>query len=708
VPTVPKYNDNNTEVTPSLDSGITGARATAQTFGAGVGDAMAGFGRGVDQLSDTISKNALRLQDDLNSAHETELFIHAIEQSGQYKNKLNSLEGKAALDYYNNGYITDLKKVIDETGANANPAVRKKFEQDFKRRLSYDIVNGASYAATQMKKYTNDASNARIELAKRSAAEAHEDDKQFQSLVDDTIGTVKQQGMSNGWGEESTKLEVEKKRSELWNSRISAMAEKDPFRAKSLYETNKDQITGTEQYKTEHTIRQNLVRVGSKIKADEALAGFEPGTISEDLVKEVKVLEGFREKPYWDFKQHTVGYGTRARSPDEKVTEEEADKRLRDELGRSANVVDQLNPNLPAGTRNALISLTFNAGSGWTQSGLGRKIQEGDIEGAKENFVQYNKAGGEVNPGLVSRRAKEASWWGGDSQELGSINANSTESRVTRAVRQGKDVAKEIFPNDPGSQADFADAYEKRIRGEFNNMRRQVKDNERELKYTVQQELIGTEKRPTKLEELSPAAQQAYGNMDGLAQSKVREQLLKNSKTDVPMTVGRLQLSQQLKGLAATDPQAFADLDVSTVDLPQRQKNELLQQQIKVKQTGQQEVKLNQYLGSVRDLLRTAGVTQEKDNEEKNKKYNQFVGASIDALKEFELDKKHFPTEAERREIAANLLRVTQESSWLNWTSEKRAFEDKGAPVKVNTPDEARALKAGTRFVTPDGRTGTR
>jgi hypothetical protein len=28
-------------------------------------------------------------------------------------------------------------------------------------------------------------------------------------------------------------------------------------------------------------------------------------------------------------------------------------------------------------------------------------------------------------------------------------------------------------------------------------------------------------------------------------------------------------------------------------------------------------------------------------------------------------------------------------------------------PVKVNTPEEARALKPGTKFITPDGRTGT-
>jgi hypothetical protein len=76
--------------------------------------------------------------------------------------------------------------------------------------------------------------------------------------------------------------------------------------------------------------------------------------------------------------------------------------------------VDNFNPNLPPGVRAALTSLTYNAGPGWQQSGLGEAIKSGDYDKAQGIFLQYNKAGGEVNPGLVARRQKEAAWFGGN------------------------------------------------------------------------------------------------------------------------------------------------------------------------------------------------------------------------------------------------------------------------------------------------------
>ncbi|MBN8910862.1 MAG: hypothetical protein J0H65_02155, partial [Rhizobiales bacterium] len=39
-------------------------------------------------------------------------------------------------------------------------------------------------------------------------------------------------------------------------------------------------------------------------------------------------------------------------------------------------------------------------------------MRRGDLDAAREIFQQYNKAGGEVLPGLVNRRAQEALWIG--------------------------------------------------------------------------------------------------------------------------------------------------------------------------------------------------------------------------------------------------------------------------------------------------------
>src|SRR5208337_175852 len=94
----------------------------------------------------------------------------------------------------------------------------------------------------------------------------------------------------------------------------------------------------------------------------------------------------------WDFKQYTNGYGTRAHSPNEVIDQATAETRLNDEISKAAAVVDGVNPNLDAGTRAALTSLTFNAGDSWVNSGLGEKIRAGDVAGAQQAFLQYNRA----------------------------------------------------------------------------------------------------------------------------------------------------------------------------------------------------------------------------------------------------------------------------------------------------------------------------
>ena len=76
--------------------------------------------------------------------------------------------------------------------------------------------------------------------------------------------------------------------------------------------------------------------------------------------------------------------------------------------------VDKFAPNLPQGTRAALISLSYNSGTAWMSAGLGKTVMAGDQEEIKKRFKMYNKAGGKTLAGLVKRRAREAKWIGQD------------------------------------------------------------------------------------------------------------------------------------------------------------------------------------------------------------------------------------------------------------------------------------------------------
>lgn len=131
----------------------------------------------------------------------------------------------------------------------------------------------------------------------------------------------------------------------------------------------------------------------------------------------IKGFEGYQAQPYWDYKQSTSGYGTKAQPGDENIPPDQLkqvhEQRFSDEVGKAAASVDSFAPNIPSGTRAALTSLTYNAGPGWQNSGLGDAVKAGDWDRAQQLFLQYNKAGGAVNPGLVNRRQQEAAWFGG-------------------------------------------------------------------------------------------------------------------------------------------------------------------------------------------------------------------------------------------------------------------------------------------------------
>lgn len=134
-------------------------------------------------------------------------------------------------------------------------------------------------------------------------------------------------------------------------------------------------------------------------------------TLDPFYANAIQRFEGFVPKAGWDYKQYTNGYGTKALYPGEVIDRQTASQRFESEIGKAAQTVDAIAPNAPPGARAALISLTFNSGSKWANSGLGDLVKAGDWSGAAERLQQYNKAGGQVLPALAKRRGEEASWF---------------------------------------------------------------------------------------------------------------------------------------------------------------------------------------------------------------------------------------------------------------------------------------------------------
>ena len=150
--------------------------------------------------------------------------------------------------------------------------------------------------------------------------------------------------------------------------------------------------------------------------------------VSDKTIHMIKHHEGVKTRPYqcpallW-----TVGVGhvidpTHARVPiaerkalpipagwDRTLSMEEVDDILKKDLNRFESGVHRLCPGeITQGQFDALVSFAFNVGLGNLQnSTLRMKHNRKDFDGAADEFLKWNKAGGKVLRGLDNRRKDE-------------------------------------------------------------------------------------------------------------------------------------------------------------------------------------------------------------------------------------------------------------------------------------------------------------
>jgi lysozyme len=139
--------------------------------------------------------------------------------------------------------------------------------------------------------------------------------------------------------------------------------------------------------------------------------------VSKNGLDLIKQFEGLRLKPYLcSAGVATIGYGStmyadgrKVTLKDAAITESQALELLAKTLGKYEKAVnDYVKVPLTQNEFDALVSFTYNLGAGnLLSSTLLKKLNAGDKAGAANQFDVWNKAGGKVLQGLVTRRAAE-------------------------------------------------------------------------------------------------------------------------------------------------------------------------------------------------------------------------------------------------------------------------------------------------------------
>jgi len=136
-------------------------------------------------------------------------------------------------------------------------------------------------------------------------------------------------------------------------------------------------------------------------------------TAREVLTSLIKIFEGKRLVAYlcpagvW-----TCGYGSTGKDVTKTTvwTDEQATSRMEKDASLYLTASKNLCPKIENETHGAIADFAYNLGATrLAGSTLRRKINKGDVEGARKELLKWVRGGGKILPGLVKRRTVEAS-----------------------------------------------------------------------------------------------------------------------------------------------------------------------------------------------------------------------------------------------------------------------------------------------------------
>ncbi|MEG3919041.1 lysozyme [Microcoleus sp. POL10_C6] len=134
-------------------------------------------------------------------------------------------------------------------------------------------------------------------------------------------------------------------------------------------------------------------------------------TINQDGVNLIKSFEGMEVEAYLDaVGVWTIGYGhTQGVYEGMTITEAQAEELLRKDLAEFEGYVSEaVQVSINENQFSALVSFTFNLGpENLFDSTLLKLLNQGDFQGAGDQFPRWNKAGSQELEGLTRRRKAE-------------------------------------------------------------------------------------------------------------------------------------------------------------------------------------------------------------------------------------------------------------------------------------------------------------
>jgi hypothetical protein len=242
-------------------------RYTADTpvaaFGGATAHALTELGSSFSKDGDELFARADAMQQLKNHSEAQEAAAKFMENAGDIHAKLGSMQGKDAVDYYANGFKTDLETARKNIRDNlSNPMAQKLFDSESLSTVGRTMFNGAGIAATANKAYAINSVESQIKNEHDLAATS--DNPKDVAIAKQRISSLSaQRGVLKGEDPESVDQYTKTINSSLTLNVIKQTARTEPSKAESILAENRSSMT-SEDYDRARTVIDNTQRaVGS-------------------------------------------------------------------------------------------------------------------------------------------------------------------------------------------------------------------------------------------------------------------------------------------------------------------------------------------------------------------------------------------------------------------------------------------------------------
>ncbi len=229
-----------------------------------VGRAMEHLGSTVEASGNELFSRAMALQQLQNETEATEAIAKQELGSGQLHTQYSALQGKNAVDGFDQ-YQKDQDKL--RTGIRdtlSNPMAQRMYDRASLGIMNRNIFNGAGHAATQQKVWADGAANSRIDAAAHQAGVNPEDDKAFEGQLGTISDAVKQKAELWGWSDDQFNDELGKAKSRAWEKRIDQLSRTNPFAAQKLLEEHGKELRGDDLTRAQGIVKQQRDTTGAR------------------------------------------------------------------------------------------------------------------------------------------------------------------------------------------------------------------------------------------------------------------------------------------------------------------------------------------------------------------------------------------------------------------------------------------------------------